>query len=928
MITMPEISIRNKLMRTKLLFVAVLSFVTFSGLQAQNADLIKVINPSAPLHSSRITPFSVANGKIYELPEDNTFYYIIVRDTTNVSSIIGIYPFGNPVVLSSDIQVVGDRLAYIINTSTLNVFATAPLSNLSSGSGFNQSILGKTSIHRYLAEDIGDTFYTYDENNNRAIRFVPEATAPRGFLPDYEVSLASVTSNSADVRHFGVWNQNLYIINSGNNTIYRTDSTGAVTASYDLVAESPVPNISLEAKRISVESNGRIVLLAKQARANISKAVAAGTSHLLYFDSDLNFLGNTEIPASSSRGNFEEDLAEIDVDEDGNIYLGELGKRSITMLDYYNHAPSSPINPIISHVDVILGDTVSIPRSVFNFKDLNTNDSLHSVKLYNQIGANVARVYFDENENGLFETIEEIKALLDTVIISAKKLTEGRLVIAFNEANGPSTDINLGELIYAWSDDGSTFSEYKGSLKFNTYSKYITVNGLQGKDGWRILTSYRDNEILSEFLEPVWTQGAYGSDFPAGEPNVFSYHSAKEEWVPIINLDTTLSLGDAFAIYLFEDDEQFISGIQGGWPKQLEVNSSKVALPHGQEITLPLNYDTELTNPTFQGLNLVGNPYGLKLHWRTGVQLANTSTQIAYWSSFLNIGDGGYVYSNVTSANAVISYGQGFWLRATGSGASVGFNSSTTQNGSSVVPKAAPISKLTLRLNDENYTDEIQFFSTELNAFSPKLASLSKNYHEIYTLIESASSQPFAVNSVALGEELRVPLGIRSTRFEKATISLDIENLSDSYSGEYIQQRLKSGELKEYNLRNESVEIPLIKVGQEWVHEGSLALVLSKSGLVSNEDENEVPEVLSLSAYPNPFNPTTNLEFSLPEASRVFVEVYSITGQKVATLLSGEIKQAGRHDLKLDFSSQASGIYLVQIHTEKGSTTRKISLIK
>lgn len=914
-------------MHTKLLFTAVLSFVIFSGLQAQNAELIKTFGSSSATFTSTITPFSAVNGKIYQMPEENGVYYLLGWDTTNTASASQVSTLGNQVPLSTDIEAVGTRLVYTFNTSTVRVLATTSLTNFSIGGAFDQVILGKASIHKYLARDIGDSFFTYDENNNRAIRFVPDAAAPRGFVPDYEVSLSNVTGSSADVLHFGVWDKKLYIVNSADNTIYRTDSAGVVTATYNLSTENPIPGKSLEVKRISVESNGRIVLLAKQTASGAAKLAVAGTSQLLFFKSDLELIGNLEIPASSSRGDFTEDLSEIDVDEDGNIYLGELGKRSITMLDYYNHAPVSPDNSVQGIFEGIVGDTVTIPRSLFAFQDLNTNDSLHSVKLYNHIGGSIAQVYFDENENGLFETTEAIDAYLDTVVISARQLAEGRLKVAFDPAYVPAVGPNLGELIYAWSD-GISFSEYKGSLKFNTYSKYITINGTQGKDGWRIMTSFRDGEVLSEFLEPVWTQGAEGSDHPEGQPNVFSYHSPSETWVAITDLNTALNLGDAFAIYLFEDDEQFIPGIQGGWPKQLEVNPTKDALPHGQEFTLTLNNNTELNTPSFQGFNLAGNPYGVKLYWRTGVQLENASPQIAYWNSSLNNGDGGYVYGNLTNGSVLVSYGQGFWLQALGFPATVGFNDATIQNGSSVVPKAVTLPKITLRINDENYTDEVQFYSSELAAFSPKLKSLSNEYHEIYTLREAEGSKPFAVNSVKMEEELRIPIGIRSTRFEKASISLVLENLQETYSKMIIHQKLDNGNEVYFDVTDADVEIPLIKKGAQWKHEGELTLVLSNSELVSREDESEIPENLTLSAYPNPFNPTTNLEFSLPEASNVTVEVFNMVGQKVATLLNRQFVQAGTHSLKLDLSNQASGIYLIQIHTQKASFTRKISLIK
>ena len=65
-----------------------------------------------------------------------------------------------------------------------------------------------------------------------------------------------------------------------------------------------------------------------------------------------------------------------------------------------------------------------------------------------------------------------------------------------------------------------------------------------------------------------------------------------------------------------------------------------------------------------------------------------------------------------------------------------------------------------------------------------------------------------------------------------------------------------------------------------------------------------------LSAYPNPFNPVTNIGFEIPEESMVNIIVYDLRGQEVATLVNG-MTGAGRYSVNWDANDVASGIYFV-----------------
>ena len=106
---------------------------------------------------------------------------------------------------------------------------------------------------------------------------------------------------------------------------------------------------------------------------------------------------------------------------------------------------------------------------------------------------------------------------------------------------------------------------------------------------------------------------------------------------------------------------------------------------------------------------------------------------------------------------------------------------------------------------------------------------------------------------------------------------------------------------------------------------------LSQSGLaVSIEDPNRetLPDGISLDQnYPNPFNPSTEISFTLPGSENVSLEIFDITGRKVATLIDG-VQSAGTNTVRFDASSLSSGMYIYRLQSNSFSLTRKMMLIK
>jgi len=86
-------------------------------------------------------------------------------------------------------------------------------------------------------------------------------------------------------------------------------------------------------------------------------------------------------------------------------------------------------------------------------------------------------------------------------------------------------------------------------------------------------------------------------------------------------------------------------------------------------------------------------------------------------------------------------------------------------------------------------------------------------------------------------------------------------------------------------------------------------------------------EFALLSNYPNPFNASTLISYQLPTGSHLKLEVYNISGQKVATLVNGE-QQAGYRSVVWDASETSSGVYFYKLTAGHFSETKRMMLVK
>lgn len=79
--------------------------------------------------------------------------------------------------------------------------------------------------------------------------------------------------------------------------------------------------------------------------------------------------------------------------------------------------------------------------------------------------------------------------------------------------------------------------------------------------------------------------------------------------------------------------------------------------------------------------------------------------------------------------------------------------------------------------------------------------------------------------------------------------------------------------------------------------------------------------------FPNPFNPSTTISYSLPQSGHIILKVYDLLGREIITLVN-EVKPSGRFEVEFDASKLPSGTYFYKLTTGTYQTIRKMLLIK
>jgi len=124
-----------------------------------------------------------------------------------------------------------------------------------------------------------------------------------------------------------------------------------------------------------------------------------------------------------------------------------------------------------------------------------------------------------------------------------------------------------------------------------------------------------------------------------------------------------------------------------------------------------------------------------------------------------------------------------------------------------------------------------------------------------------------------------------------------------------------------------------ICIGTDSGFEATTTLYYSKIALTFNsttgidDNKNNPIEYLLYQNFPNPFNPTTTINYSLPKQCKVIIKIYDVLGREIETLVEDE-QPGGYHKVEFDGSRLISGVYFYSMFADDYVDTKKLILIK
>ena len=99
------------------------------------------------------------------------------------------------------------------------------------------------------------------------------------------------------------------------------------------------------------------------------------------------------------------------------------------------------------------------------------------------------------------------------------------------------------------------------------------------------------------------------------------------------------------------------------------------------------------------------------------------------------------------------------------------------------------------------------------------------------------------------------------------------------------------------------------------------------SDITSTKPPSSIPDKFIMSIYPNPFNASTSIQFSIPKSSMVSLTVYDMLGRKVDSIMHQNLER-GNYNVRWDGNNSVSGIYFIKIVSGDFINTQKVVLLK
>ena len=178
-----------------------------------------------------------------------------------------------------------------------------------------------------------------------------------------------------------------------------------------------------------------------------------------------------------------------------------------------------------------------------------------------------------------------------------------------------------------------------------------------------------------------------------------------------------------------------------------------------------------------------------------------------------------------------------------------------------------------------------------------------------------------------------------------------IQFSSDISADELDNLSIPNGWIIDYVIQEEQSHVMLFDIsGQNSLNELELVFSDMRSSsfeniIISDDNANQInvslaeknleetsqlaPESYGLrSLYPNPFNPSLNVAFSLKEQGVTSVSIFNSLGEEVASLINNQFMDPGQYSLNWNAVGQPSGLYFVQLQANGNPMVKKALLVK
>ena len=124
-----------------------------------------------------------------------------------------------------------------------------------------------------------------------------------------------------------------------------------------------------------------------------------------------------------------------------------------------------------------------------------------------------------------------------------------------------------------------------------------------------------------------------------------------------------------------------------------------------------------------------------------------------------------------------------------------------------------------------------------------------------------------------------------------------------------------------------SISIENLIIPHRFIIDSPYVYIHQTTYLTDVKDEPNKLLSYKLKVYPNPFNPATNVVYTLPERAMAEIRMYDILGREVREIFSGEA-EAGTHTQVIDGNNLSSGVYFIRFTSQNYADTKKVLLLK